>query len=101
MKTIIPVHTLPTHNDSAFTTRELKPFTGPQETEEAHRHNYYELLLFTTGRGSHMIDFETHPIQPASIHFISPGQVHALNRHKGLNGYVVNFTKEFMLLNGG
>lgn len=101
MTTIIPIHTLSKNDQSPFTARKLKPFQGAKEIEEAHRHNYYEILLFTEGKGTHMIDFETHALQATSLHFISPGQVHALNREKGVEGYVVNFTKEFIMLNGG
>lgn len=101
MSPTIPVHTLSKNNDSPYTARKLKPFKGAEEIEEAHRHTYYEILVFVEGVGSQMIDFETHTVQTASVYFISPGQVHALSRVKDAEGYVINFTKEFMLLNGG
>jgi AraC family transcriptional regulator, transcriptional activator of pobA len=68
-------------------------------TNEAHRHSYYELLFFSAGAGKHMIDFDVHEIKPQSIHFVSAGQVHALNRSAGNKGYVIAFSKEFMFLN--
>lgn len=68
-------------------------------TNEAHRHNYYELLFFLRGSGTHMIDFEGHEIKGKSIHFVSSGQVHALNRDKDTKGYVIAFSREFMYLN--
>ena len=72
---------------------------GYQQIAEAHRHTYYEILLFTKGGGEHMIDFEYYPIEDNSIHFISSGQIHALNRDKESTGYVVIFSKDFLVLN--
>ena len=60
-----------------------------------HRHDYYELFLFVRGGGSHEIDFETFTIEDNSIHFISPGQIHLLNRDKKSKGYVILFSREF------
>lgn len=97
----IPVHQLDDAHASPCNARRFAAFTGEEEREEPHRHNYYEVLFFAAGSGSHMIDFETHALQETTLHFISPGQVHALNRKRGVEGYVVNFTREFFLLNGG
>lgn len=101
MTQTIPVHNLLSHSAASCNARAFHPFSGASDNEEAHRHNYYELLFFDQGNGSHMIDFETHRLQSTSLHFVSPGQVHTLNREKGVKGYVVNFTKEFFLLHGG
>jgi AraC family transcriptional activator of pobA len=101
MAAVIPIHTLAKNNTNPYTARKLKPFVGTTEAEDAHRHTYYEILVFVEGAGTQMIDFEVQDLKPNSIHFISPGQVHALNRMKEAEGYVINFTKDFMLLNGG
>jgi AraC family transcriptional activator of pobA len=101
MAAVIPIHTLATNNANSYNARKLKPFNGVYEAEDAHRHTYYEILVFVKAAGTQMIDFEVQELKANSIHFISPGQVHALNRMKEAEGYVINFTKEFMLLNGG
>lgn len=101
MSAQIPIHTLSNNPNTFYTARKLNPILGGLETEEAHRHTYYEILFFVEGAGTQMIDFETQNLHPGSVHFITPGQVHALNRAKDLKGYVINFTKEFMFLNGG
>lgn len=101
MSQTIPVHTLDAAHAAPCTARKFTSFAGAQNNEEAHRHNYYEILFFVGGEGSHMIDFESHALQNTTLHFISPGQVHALNRQRGVDGYVLNFTKEFFVLNGG
>lgn len=65
----------------------------------AHRHNYYEIFIFEQGGGTHHIDFNSFPILPQSIHFISPGQVHLVQREKGSSGKVIVFSRDFFLQN--
>ncbi|EON78104.1 putative transcriptional regulator [Lunatimonas lonarensis] len=70
----------------------------PHETDRPHRHKYYEVCVFVTGAGKHEIDFNTHQIQPNSIHFLSPGQVHLISREEDYHGYLMVFSKEFYSL---
>lgn len=100
MSTAIPVHTLTENEGRSFMVRRISRYDGI-DMEERHRHSYYEILLFDKAGGSAMIDFEEYPVEAENIHFISPGQVHALNRNKHTDGYLVTFTKDFMALNGG
>ena len=67
------------------------------DASSPHRHNYYEILLFKEGGGTHEIDFTSYPINENSLHFISPEQVHLLRREKHVTGYVLSFTKDFLL----
>ena len=71
---------------------------GYYDTSVPHRHNYYELFLFIKGGGVHEIDFESISIESASIHFLSPGQVHFIQRLPGSYGYVIMFSREFYSL---
>lgn len=67
-----------------------------------HRHNFYHFLLFTSGAGRHTIDFEVFDIVPWQIYFMSPGQIHSWDFEGNMQGYVVNFDKDFfktLLLN--
>jgi AraC family transcriptional regulator, transcriptional activator of pobA len=61
-----------------------------------HRHNFYELLIFTKGGGKHEIDFKEYPIEQYSVHFVSPEQVHRL-RSGIANGFVLCFNEEFLI----
>lgn len=74
-------------------------FTGGHGTDDAHRHNCFQVFLFTKGGGEHMIDFNYYPIEDHSLHFVSEGQVHSLNSIDGTEGYVILFTKEIVILN--
>lgn len=67
----------------------------PHKTLRPHRHNYYEIGIFITGAGKHEIDFQTHLIQPHSLHFLSPGQVHLISREEHYHGYLLVFSPEF------
>lgn len=69
------------------------------DTSVPHRHNYYEVFFFLEGSGTHFIDFENHTISTHSIHFVSPGQVHMVQRGLGSYGYVILFSREFYYMN--
>ncbi|MDR6198083.1 helix-turn-helix transcriptional regulator [Siphonobacter sp. SORGH_AS_0500] len=60
-----------------------------------HRHDFYHLILFTKGAGSHAIDFESFMVQPFQIYFMIPGQVHSWDFTSEVDGYVVNFSSAF------
>lgn len=60
-----------------------------------HRHNFYHVVFFTEGAGSHSIDFHKFSVVPNQIYFMVPGQVHSWNFEGNIDGYVVNFTSEF------
>ena len=66
-------------------------------TAVPHRHNYYEIFIFTKGGGIHEIDFKSYEIQSNSIHFVSPGQVHQVNRSKNSSGHVIIFSRAFYI----
>jgi len=63
-----------------------------------HRHDYYHIMFIKNGRGQHTIDFKTYDIQPNSIFFVSPGQVHSLTIDSDAEGYVISFNSSFYLL---
>ncbi len=67
----------------------------PHNTTLPHKHNYFELCIFTNGTGEHEIDFRNHFIHPPSIHVLHPGQVHLIRRGQNYEGYLFVFSKEF------
>lgn len=60
-----------------------------------HRHDFYHLVLFTKGAGSHAIDFESFPVLPFQIYFMIPGQMHSWDFTGEVEGYVINFSSTF------
>lgn len=63
-----------------------------------HRHDFYEILYVTGGKGTHYIDFNAYPIEPNTFYFISPGQVHYWETTKPIEGEILVFTSDFLLL---
>lgn len=67
-----------------------------------HRHSFYHLALFTGGKGKFTIDFTNFTIEPYTLYFMSPGQVHTWDFEDIPQGYIVNFNVDFfhsLLLN--
>lgn len=60
-----------------------------------HRHNFYHLVMFTEGSGTHAIDFQSFKVNPYQIYFMVPGQVHSWDFKGNIDGYVVNFSVPF------
>ncbi len=60
-----------------------------------HRHNFYHFLFFTKGAGYHTVDFDRFEIQVGQIYFMIPGQIHTWEFQGDMDGYVVNFDKDF------
>lgn len=87
---MIPIHILPQEELKEIKVVEL-PKLSKTPVSEAHRHQFYEFFIFITGGGTHTIDFVEFPIMDYSIHIITPGQVHQINRDKTSYGFVYMF----------
>lgn len=66
--------------------------------EAPHAHDFYLLLLFTKGTGSHTIEHNKYPISRGSAFFMSPSEVHLWNTGKDADGYIVFFNSSFYLM---
>ncbi|TGD78815.1 helix-turn-helix domain-containing protein [Hymenobacter wooponensis] len=64
---------------------------------QPHSHNFYLLLYVTQGHGTHTIDLVTYDLQPGSLFFMTPGQVHHWELSEDAQGYVVFFEADFYL----
>ena len=67
-------------------------------TNLAHRHDFYDVLIITQGRGIHTIDFVTYEVKPGSVFFLTPGQVHSWELSNDVKGYSIFFSSEFYLM---
>jgi AraC family transcriptional regulator, transcriptional activator of pobA len=96
----IPIHDF-SKDDATSIRFQLSPLEKKSKYNamEPHRHNYYEIFIFTKGGGYHEIDFERILIESGSVHFVSPGQVHILSRSPESYGYVLMFSRDFYSLN--
>jgi AraC family transcriptional activator of pobA len=85
--------------DVAFEYSRLEKAYNTYDASNAHRHDYFEILIFNESGGTHEIDFVIYPVKRNTIHFISPGQVHLLRRAKNVTGHVLAFKEEIFLHN--
>ncbi len=66
--------------------------------DKPHGHDFFILLLITAGSGKHNIDFKSYDVSPGTIFFLSPGQVHNWELSEDVDGYILFFTKEYLLI---
>ena len=62
--------------------------------EQSHRHDFYLMVLFTSGTGIHKIDLETYKIERGSLFVMRPGQVHSWTLSADIDGYIVFYSQE-------
>ena len=97
-KASIPVYDICTIDQRAQKDLLIERFASYLEKHyshlhQPHRHSFYHLVLFTKGKGSHTIDFETFSVKPYQIYFMAPGQVHSWNFDNQPDGFIVNFSE--------
>ncbi len=66
--------------------------------QKPHRHDFYILLFITHGTGTHIIDFKPFPVQPNTVFFLTPGQVHSWQLSSDTDGFIIFFNPSFYLL---
>ena len=64
-------------------------------TNLPHKHDFYLSILFTKGKGTHEVDFETYTVKPGTLFILKPGQMHYWALSKDVDGFVFFHTKEF------
>ncbi len=64
-----------------------------------HSHDFYLLMTFTKGTGIHTIDTEKYTIQPGSVFFMSPAEIHSWKLSDDTDGYILFFNPSFYLMN--
>lgn len=60
-----------------------------------HKHNFFLIVLFTSGSGLHEIDFEKYQVTPGSVFFLSPGQTHYWELSDDIEGLIFFHSQEF------
>jgi AraC family transcriptional activator of pobA len=98
----LPLHTTPLHRFITADSFHFRciPLTEKnfKEPDVAHRHGYWTVFVFLKGSGRHLIDFKDLDIKPGTIHFVLPGQIHALNGGKKIEAFAIMFTEEFFTM---
>lgn len=95
MTDVIPFLDLRPHDPASFHIRPLRTFIARED--DAHRHNFQEILWVKSGDGTHQIDNEVLSINPHTFYLIAKGQVHQFLGGANLQGLLIRFTDEFLL----
>lgn len=61
-----------------------------------HKHSFYHFVYFSKGLGKHSIDFISFNVEAGQIYFMIPGQVHSWEFEVQPDGYIVNFSEEYL-----
>ena len=64
-----------------------------------HCHDFFEMIWLPSGRGQLQSDLHCHPVEPRTLFFASPGQVHSWQFTEPPEGEIVSFTHDFFLVN--
>lgn len=65
---------------------------------EPHAHDFYLLMLFTKGTGTHIIDFNEYEIKKGCVFFMSPSETHSWALSDDTDGHVLFFNPAFYLM---
>ncbi|AZQ63995.1 helix-turn-helix domain-containing protein [Flammeovirga pectinis] len=60
-----------------------------------HKHDFYLIVLFTKGSGTHEIDFNSYTVKPGSVFLLNPGQTHYWTLSDDIDGFVFFHSKSF------
>lgn len=69
------------------------------DVDDLHKHTFYEIIWIEKGKSRQVIDYVDYEINPGSLFFISPGQLHVFEEWKPITGGSLLFTEDFLLLN--
>lgn len=69
--------------------------TSHRDIHFPHRHDFYQIVLFTHGGGSHCIDFQRYEVTPSQVYYMAPGQIHTWEFDEATDGYLINFNESF------
>ncbi len=61
-----------------------------------HIHEFYQIIWFRHGEGTHRVDFVDYPITDNTIFFVSPGQIHAFDGVENYEGVIILFNASFL-----
>lgn len=92
----IPIIGLDAFLEEHSLNRELQyhEILGERIIERPHKHDFYVLLLFETGRGYHRIDGKNYKIGKNQLHVLYPGQVHDWKFDKTTRAVQLMISKE-------
>ena len=101
-KQVLPTYSIHTLKDTPLSPKDFVADHFAHYLEEhknlhfPHKHSFYHMVYFSKGAGSHSIDFIHFPVAAGEIYFMIPGQVHSWNFEAQPEGYIVNFSEQYL-----
>jgi AraC family transcriptional regulator, transcriptional activator of pobA len=98
----LPTYSISTLNERAISKKDFSADRFAHYLEEhrnlrfPHKHSFYHLVYFSKGSGSHSIDFVQFPVEAGQMYFMIPGQVHSWDFKTAPDGYIVNFSEQYI-----
>ena len=56
-----------------------------------HKHDFYQLMFVTSGKGAHQIDFKKYDVRPNQLYIMKPGQIHSWQLSNNIDGFIIEF----------
>lgn len=98
----IPVRSLTKTLAGQFNMIDVAQLLAGRDMQQGlHRHNFFWMLVVSTGGGSQTVDFTPYPITPCTVFIVRPGQVHQLALTAQSTGYIIQFSKPFLQKKAG
>ena len=91
----VPLHKLASHNQSRSATRpmvqELRVAfqTVAYQTDELHRHDYFEVYVFNKGTGACVADDVTFQVSSRTVFVLPPGTMHYWKHSENIQGFII------------
>ncbi|MEA4917978.1 AraC family transcriptional regulator [Proteiniphilum sp.] len=60
-----------------------------------HRHSFYQIIWFISGKGKHYVDFNEYEVKENSLFFVSKGQIHYFDNNS-YEGCIIHFNESFV-----
>lgn len=89
------------HDQMTFDIKKMEDIYDHKNglVDAPHRHDFYIILLIFKAKGTHIIDFNEFLLENHQVFFLSPGQVHQMIELKKSFGWVITFSRQFMIKN--
>lgn len=65
------------------------------DIDHPHKHDFFMTVMFTAGKGKHTIDFTTYSIEPNTVFFLRPEQIHHWEFEEEASGWIVFHSEDF------
>lgn len=69
------------------------------KADEPHRHDYFTVLFVEEAKGQHIVDYISYTFGEKQVYFVGPGQVHQVDLSQKPKGWVITFSRAFLMEN--